>query len=149
VNERQKRVLVDKVVGHFGADLAGRCFAVWGLAFKPRTDDMREAPAIPIIEGLLERGARVQAHDPEAMQAARPFFGDRISYHRHNYEALDGADALLVVTEWAEFRRPDFQRMKDLLRAPVVFDGRNIYDPHVMRELGFTYHSIGQAAVQG
>jgi len=149
VNERQKRVLVDKVVSHFGEDLTGRRFAVWGLAFKPRTDDMREAPAIPIIEGLLARGAAVQAHDPEAMTVARQVFGDRITYHRLNYDALKGADALLVVTEWTEFRRPDFQRIKQLLRAPVIFDGRNIYDRQVMREYGFTYFGIGLPPVQG
>jgi UDPglucose 6-dehydrogenase len=149
VNERQKSVLVDKVVGHFGEDLTGKCFAVWGLAFKPRTDDMREAPAIPIIEGLLSRGARVQAHDPEAMTVARQVFGDRITYHRLNYDALQGADALLVVTEWNEFRRPDFQRIKQLLRTPVIFDGRNIYDSQVMREHGFTYFGIGLPPVQG
>jgi UDPglucose 6-dehydrogenase len=149
VNEQQKQVLVNKVVGHFGEDLTGKRFAVWGLAFKPRTDDMREAPAIPIIEGLLTRGATVQAHDPEAMTVARQIFGDRISYHRLNYDALDGADALLVVTEWNEFRRPDFQRVKQLLRTPVIFDGRNIYDPQVMKEGGFTYFGIGLPPVLG
>jgi UDPglucose 6-dehydrogenase len=149
VNERQKRVLVDKVVSYYGEDLSGRCFAVWGLAFKPRTDDMREAPAIKIVEGLLARGARVRTHDPEAMKVARQIFGDRVTYHRLNYEALEGADALLIVTEWNEFRRPDFERMKRLLRTPVVFDGRNVYEPQVMRELGFTYFAIGQPAVRG
>jgi UDPglucose 6-dehydrogenase len=148
VNERQKRVLVDKVVAHFGENLAGRCFAVWGLAFKPRTDDMREAPSIAVIEGLLARGARVQAHDPEAMQEARRVFGDRISYHRLNYDALAGADALLVITEWNEFRQPDFQRLKQLLRSPVIFDGRNVYEPEVMLEMGFTYYAIGRPAVR-
>ncbi len=147
VNERQKRVLVDKVVAHFGERLVGRSFAVWGLAFKPRTDDMREAPSIQIIEGLLARGAMVRAHDPEAMVMARGFFGDRISYHRVNYDALEGADALLIVTEWNEFRRPDFPRVKGLLKTPIVFDGRNIYEPQIMRDLGFTYYPIGQPAV--
>jgi UDPglucose 6-dehydrogenase len=147
VNDRQKRVLVDKVVAHFGERLVGRSFAVWGLAFKPRTDDMREAPSIHIIEGLLARGATVRAHDPEAMAMARGVFGDRISYHRVNYDALEGADALLIVTEWNEFRRPDFPRIKGLLRTPVVFDGRNIYEPQVMRELGFIYYPIGRSAV--
>jgi UDPglucose 6-dehydrogenase len=149
VNEQQKQVLVKKVVSHFGEDLTGKRFAVWGLAFKPRTDDMREAPAIPIIEGLLARGATVQAHDPEAMNVARQIFGDRISYHRLNYDALQDADALLIVTEWTEFRRPDFQRVKQLLRTPVIFDGRNIYDPQVMRESGFTYFGIGLPPVLG
>jgi UDPglucose 6-dehydrogenase len=147
VNEQQKRVLVDKVVRHFGADLSGRRFALWGLAFKPRTDDMREAPSIPIIEGLLARGAAVRAHDPEAMEMAAAIFGNRISYHRLNYEALQGADALLIVTEWNEFRRPDFPRIKQLLKNPVIFDGRNVYDPQRMRDLGFTYYPIGQAPV--
>jgi UDPglucose 6-dehydrogenase len=149
VNDAQKRVLVDKVVAHFGENLAGRCFAVWGLAFKPRTDDMREAPSVAVIEGLLARGATVQAHDPEAMAEARRAFGDRITYHRLNYDALAGADALIVVTEWTEFRRPDFARIKQLLRAPVIFDGRNIYEPEVMRELGFTYYAIGRPGVRG
>jgi len=149
VNAQQKRVLVNKVVSHYGEDLSGRCFAVWGLAFKPRTDDMREAPSIPIVEGLLERGAQVRTHDPEAMTVARQLFGDRVSYHRVNYDALDGADGLLIVTEWNEFRRPDFERMKRLLRAPVVFDGRNVYEPQVMREHGFVYYAIGQPAVRG
>jgi UDPglucose 6-dehydrogenase len=147
VNERQKRVLVEKVVRHFGEDLSGRVFALWGLAFKPRTDDMREAPSIAIIEGLLSRGATVRAHDPEAMPVARGIFGDRISYHRVNYDTLEGADALLVVTEWNEFRRPDFPRIRALLRAPVIFDGRNVYDAQVMRELGFTYYPIGRPRV--
>jgi UDPglucose 6-dehydrogenase len=147
VNDRQKRVLVDKVAAHFGERLVGRSFAVWGLAFKPRTDDMREAPSISVIEGLLARGAAVRAHDPEAMAMARGVFGDRISYHRVNYDALEGADALLIVTEWNEFRRPDFPRIKGLLRTPVIFDGRNIYEPQVMRDLGFTYYPIGRSAV--
>jgi UDPglucose 6-dehydrogenase len=147
VNEQQKRVLVDKVVRHFGADLSGRRFALWGLAFKPRTDDMREAPSIPIIEGLLARGAAVRAHDPEAMEMAASIFGNRISYHRLNYEALQGADALLIVTEWNEFRRPDFPRIKQILKNPVIFDGRNIYDPQSMRDLGFTYYPIGRVPV--
>jgi UDPglucose 6-dehydrogenase len=147
VNVQQKEMLVQKVARHFGEDLAGRCFAVWGLAFKPRTDDMREAPAITIVEGLLARGATVRAHDPEAMGVARGIFGDRITYHRVNYDALGGADALLVVTEWNEFRRPDFPRIKGLLKQPVIFDGRNIYDPQVMRELGFSYYPIGRPAV--
>jgi UDPglucose 6-dehydrogenase len=148
VNERQKQVLVEKVVRHFGEDLTGRSFGVWGLAFKPKTDDMREAPSISIIEGLLARGATVRVHDPEAMAVSRSIFGDRITYHRVNYDALRGADALLVVTEWNEFRRPDFPRLKELLKQPVIFDGRNIYDPQVMHELGFTYYPIGRPPVR-
>jgi UDPglucose 6-dehydrogenase len=144
VNERQKRTLIEKAVAHFGESLRGRRCAVWGLAFKPRTDDMREAPAITVVEGLLEAGAEVHAHDPEALEEARRFFGDRIHYHRVNYDALEAASALFIVTEWNEFRRPDFERMKELMRQPVVFDGRNIYDPEEMLQLGFTYYSIGR-----
>jgi UDPglucose 6-dehydrogenase len=148
VNDAQKRRLVDKVVAEFGPELRGLRFAVWGLAFKPRTDDMREAPSITIIEGLLGRGATVAVHDPEALGEARRLFGDRVTYHRLNYAALEGADALLIVTEWNEFRRPDFARMKRLLRRPVIFDGRNVYEPDVMREHGFTYFPIGRAVVR-
>jgi len=149
VNAAQKRVLVEKVVARFGPDLSGRRFAMWGLAFKPRTDDMREAPALVVAEGLLGRGARLEVHDPEAMREARRILGDRVTYHRTNYEALQDADALLVVTEWNEFRRPDFGRMKRLLASPIIFDGRNVYDPDTMREHGFEYHSIGRRPVVG
>jgi len=148
VNDGQKRRLVEKVAAEFGDDLSGKRFAIWGLAFKPRTDDMREAPAIVVINGLLERGAEVAVHDPEALAQAKRVFGDRVTYHRVNYEALAGADALIVVTEWNEFRRPDFERMKQLMRRPIIFDGRNIYEPEVMREHGFTYVSIGRAPVR-
>lgn len=148
VNERQKRMLADKVMAHFGESLQGMRFAVWGLAFKPRTDDMREAPAVTIIEALLKAGAEVHVHDPEALNEARRIFGERVRYHRVNYEALEGADALLIVTEWNEFRRPDFQRMRQLMRRPVLFDGRNIYDPSEMRELGFVYYSVGRKPVR-
>ena len=148
VNEAQKGRLVEKVIAEFGAELRGRRFAVWGLAFKPRTDDMREAPAITIVEGLLARGAAIAVHDPEALHEARKVFGERVTYHRVNYEALAGADALLIVTEWNEFRRPDFPRMKRLLRRPIIFDGRNLYEPEVMREHGFTYFPIGRAVVR-
>lgn len=143
VNDLQKKVLVRKLEAHFGS-LKGRTIAVWGLAFKPRTDDMREAPAIPIIRGLLERGAKVQAYDPEAMKIARGIFGSKITYSGRNYDALKGADALAVVTEWHEFREPDFPRMRKLMRAPVIFDGRNIYQPEQMKAHGFTYFSIGR-----
>jgi UDPglucose 6-dehydrogenase len=144
VNERQKSLLVEKVKRHFGANLSGVTFAVWGLAFKPRTDDMRDAPAIPVIESLLAAGARVQAFDPEAMEEARKIFGDRIQYTHRNYDALHGAVALLILTEWNEFRRPDFERIRNLLAKPIIFDGRNIYDPVDLRKLGFTYYSIGR-----
>ncbi len=143
VNELQKRVLVKKLESHFGT-LKGRTIAVWGLAFKPKTDDMREAPAIPIIKALLEKGAKVQAHDPEAMSTAKGLFKGGVTYTSRNYDALKGADALAILTEWQEFREPDFARMKKLLKNPVVFDGRNIYQPAQMKELGFTYYSIGR-----
>ncbi len=144
VNERQKGLLIEKIKRHFGAELSGLTFAIWGLAFKPRTDDMRDAPAITVIESLVGAGARVQAFDPEAMEEARKMFGDRTQYTHRNYDALHGASALLILTEWNEFRRPDFDRVKKLMMHPVIFDGRNIYDPADLRKLGFTYYSIGR-----
>jgi UDPglucose 6-dehydrogenase len=144
VNERQKGILVEKVRRHFGADLTGLTFAVWGLAFKPRTDDMRDAPSITVIEELLKSGAQVHAFDPEATEEAKKVFGDRIRYARRNYDALKGAAALLILTEWNEFRRPNFNRIQQLLKAPVIFDGRDIYDPADLRKLGFKYYSIGR-----
>ena len=146
VNEGQKARLVTKIADHFRdqGGLKGRTIALWGLAFKPRTDDMREAPAIPIIEGLLAQGARVRAYDPEAGPTAHRIFGDRIVLADRSYDALADADALAIVTEWNEFREPDFEKMRRQLRAPVVFDGRNIYSPEQMRTLGFTYFSIGR-----
>ena len=146
VNEDQKLRLVERVVEQFGEDLTGRTFAVWGLAFKPETDDMREAPSITIIRELTRRGAAVRATDRAAFDTARAYFGDSITYVKDEYEVLSGADALLVVTEWKEFRNPDFDRIKELLRQPVVFDGRNLYDPAFMREQGFNHISIGRAA---
>ena len=145
VNARQKGLLVEKVKRHFGAELSNLTLAVWGLAFKPRTDDMRDAPAITVIESLLDGGARVQAFDPEAMEEARKIFADRIQYTHRNYDALHGASALLILTEWNEFRRPDFGRIKKLLKQPIIFDGRNIYDPSELQKLGFTYYSIGRS----
>ena len=143
-NERQKKLLVAKAVKHFGPDFSGKTFAVWGLAFKPKTDDMREAPSVEVIEGLLGKGARIRAFDPVAQQTARRVLNDRVTFVERPYDALEGADALFVVTEWNEFRHPDFERMKSLMRAPVVFDGRNIYSPAKMRELGFSYFGIGR-----
>jgi UDPglucose 6-dehydrogenase len=131
------------MLAHFNS-MEGRTIALWGLAFKPRTDDMREAPAISIIEGLLSRGAKVRAYDPEATTTARRIFDGRIALCDKSYDALAGADALAIVTEWNEFREPDFDKMRRLLRAPVVFDGRNIYSPEHMQALGFTYFSIGR-----
>jgi UDPglucose 6-dehydrogenase len=144
VNERQKGLLVERVKHHFGVNLSGCTFAVWGMAFKPRTDDMRDAPAITVIDSLLEAGADVHAYDPEATGEAKKIFGQRVRFANRNYDALDGASALLVLTEWNEFRRPDFARVKRLLQRPVIFDGRNIYDPIDLVKLGFTYYSIGR-----
>jgi UDPglucose 6-dehydrogenase len=143
VNDRQKVRLLAKMHKHFGS-LQGKRIAVWGLSFKPKTDDMREAPAVPLIQGLIEAGASVQAYDPEAMKVARSLFGARVQLSEKSYDALKGADALAIVTEWNEFREPDFTRIRKLMRTPVIFDGRNIYSPEQIRSLGFTYHSIGR-----
>jgi UDPglucose 6-dehydrogenase len=143
VNQLQKERLVGKMQQHFNG-LKGRTIALWGLAFKPRTDDMREAPAIAIIERLLAAGASVRAYDPEAAPTARRIFDGRIALVEKSYDALNGADALAIVTEWNEFREPDFEKMRSLLRAPVIFDGRNIYSPEQMQALGFTYFSVGR-----
>jgi UDPglucose 6-dehydrogenase len=142
-NDSQKTKIVRQMESHF-KDLSGVSVALWGLAFKPRTDDMREAPAISIIESLLRKGATIKAYDPQANASAKQLFGDRIELCEKSYDALAGADALAVVTEWNEFREPDFKRMRRLMRSPVVFDGRNIYSPEQMRSLGFTYFSIGR-----
>jgi UDPglucose 6-dehydrogenase len=144
VNEAQKRILPAKVKAHFGTDLKGQVFAIWGLSFKPRTDDMREAPAITVIESLLASGAKVRAFDPKAMAEAQKLFADRITYARSNYEAARGADALLIITEWNEFRRPNFARLKELLKQPIIFDGRNLFEPRELKKLGFTYYAIGR-----
>ena len=149
-NERQKLLLPEKVLAHFGGmptekPLSGKTFAIWGLSFKPRTDDMREAPSLVIIDRLLELGAQVKAHDPEAIKEAKKHFGDRIGYSSHQYEILSGADALIIVTEWNEYRNPDFDTIQERLTAPVIFDGRNLFEPKRMAHLGFTYYSIGRA----
>ncbi|HSC31508.1 MAG TPA: UDP-glucose/GDP-mannose dehydrogenase family protein [Gemmatimonadaceae bacterium] len=143
-NERQKHRLFEKLRSVIPDGLRGRKIAVWGLAFKPQTDDMRESPALTLIEALLEAGASVVAHDPVAMPEARRRLGDRISYAESNYDALDGADALVVVTDWNQFRHPDFERIKASLARPIVIDGRNLYHPEKMAALGFTYRSIGR-----
>jgi UDPglucose 6-dehydrogenase len=143
VNEKQKIRLIGKLQAHFGS-LKGKRIAIWGLAFKPRTDDMREAPAVPLVNALLAAGAAVTAYDPEAMKVAKGIFGSKITFADSSYAALTGADALAIVTEWNEFREPDFARMRKLLRTPVIFDGRNIYNPEAMRAQGFTYESIGR-----
>ena len=146
VNEEQKMVLVDKVVARYGEDLSGKTFAMWGLAFKPNTDDMREAPSRVIIGELLKRGAKVQAYDPvSAAEAQRVMTGwDGLSYADGQKQALEGADALLIVTEWKEFRTPDFEAIRDSLQDKIVFDGRNLYEPELIRSFGLTYHSIGR-----
>ena len=144
VNDRQKLRLVVKLENHFGS-LKNKRIAVWGLAFKPRTDDMREAPSVPVINGLLGSGATVQAYDPAAMKVARGIFGSRITYADNAYAALTGADALAIVTEWNEFREPDFPRMRKLMRAAVIFDGRNLYNPEHLRGHGFSYFSMGRS----
>ena len=145
-NDRQKRVLVDKVVARFGEDLTGRTFAVWGLAFKPNTDDMRDAPSRVVVAELARRGAAVQVYDPVAMDEARRVLEGvpRLSFMDSQAAALAGADALLVVTEWKEFRNPDFDAIKAALKQPVIFDGRNLYDPALMRMLGIEYRGIGR-----
>ena len=143
VNAAQKHRLVAKMEAHFGS-LEGKRIALWGLSFKPRTDDMREAPSIVLVNEVLARGGTVHAYDPRAQAVARGIFGDRIDYAPHSYDALAGADALAIVTEWAEFREPDFNRMHELMRSPAIFDGRNLFDVAQMRAKGFAYHSIGR-----
>jgi UDPglucose 6-dehydrogenase len=146
VNDRQKAVLFRRIHRHFGGELAGRTFAVWGLAFKPNTDDMREAPSRVLMEGLWAAGARVRAYDPQSMGETARIYGDRpdLTLCPDAASALAGADALVVVTEWQEFRSPDFDVIRARLRAPVIFDGRNLYDPKLMARLGFRYFGIGR-----
>jgi UDPglucose 6-dehydrogenase len=152
VNHAQKLVLIDKIKAHFGGELRGKTIAVWGLAFKPRTDDIREAPALVLIDWLLAQGAKVQVHDPEAMENVRlqyhghPQF-DKLIYAAKPMKALDGADALAIMTEWGDYQRPEFAEMKKRMRAAVVFDGRNLYEPEFMASSGFVYYSIGRPAV--
>ena len=143
VNERQKGVLVEKMEEHF-TSLKGKTIALWGLAFKARTDDMREAPSLTLVDGVLARGGKIRAYDPQAEKMARGILGNRVTYAPRSYDALKGADALAIVTEWNEFREPDFGRMRTLMRTPVVFDGRNLFTREQMRAEGFTYYSIGR-----
>ncbi len=149
VNADQKLKMIEPMKQYFKGNLKGRNIAVWGLSFKPHTDDIREAPAIYNIEALLNAGARVKAHDPEAMGNVKALFGDRIEYYDTAYEAADGADAILIATEWPEFRTPDFEKLSSLLKNKVIFDGRNVYELDVMKEQGFTYYSIGREVVNG
>ena len=146
VNECQKRVVLQKTLRYLGQDLSGKIIGLWGLAFKAETDDMRESPTIPLIDGLLAAGARVQTHDPKATDSARAIFGDRVMYAADPYSAAHGADALVVMTEWLVYRNPDFERVRKLVRRPLLIDGRNLYDPERMATLGFEYHGIGRAS---
>ncbi len=147
VNEYQKTILYNKVVAHFKGDLKGRTFGIWGLSFKPQTDDMREAPSLVIIEKLLGSGAHVKAYDPVAMTETRRRLGDTIVYAKDQNEAIINVDALLIVTEWSEFRLPNFMVMEKLMKNKIIFDGRNIFEPSEMAELGFTYYSIGRKPI--
>jgi UDPglucose 6-dehydrogenase len=149
VNDDQKKFLAEKVLGYFGKDAKGKKIAIWGISFKPKTDDIREAPSLVVIDELLKAGVKISVYDPEAMENIKSVLGETVSYAENNYDVLKDADALVVVTEWGVFRRPDFERMKSLMRKPVVFDGRNIYNPHELKELGFTYFSIGRPPVNG
>jgi UDPglucose 6-dehydrogenase len=144
VNERQKKKMGEKILAHFNGDLKGKRIAIWGLAFKPGTDDIREAPALVLIDQLVAAGATVSGTDPVAMEAVRKQIGDRIHYEENNYECAKGADALALVTEWHEFRRPSFERLKSVLKQPVIFDGRNIWSPTELRAAGFTYYGMGR-----
>jgi UDPglucose 6-dehydrogenase len=146
VNERQKTTLTDKIKAHYG-DLRGKHFAMWGLAFKPDTDDIREAPALYMIDALVNAGATVTAFDPEGMENVKKLKGDKMSFAKDEYEALKGADALIIATEWALFRTPDFARVGELLKEKIVFDGRNLYDLDEMERIGFSYVSVGRNAV--
>lgn len=148
VNADQKQLLLEAIDRRFGeSGLRGRTIGVWGLSFKPETDDMREAPSLVVVNGLVDRGAQVQVHDPEALSVARTHFGTRVRYCEYNYDAVAGADALVILTEWQPYRRPDLEKIKGLMRLPVVFDGRNLFDPGRMREAGFEYVSIGRTPV--
>ncbi len=147
INKQQKLVLVKKVLKHFNNDVKGKHFAVWGLAFKPNTDDMREAPSVVIINELLKLGATVKAYDPAAIETSRFYLNDKITYAQDEYDALPDADALLILTEWNEFRNPDFEKINAALKNKIIFDGRNIFDPKKMKDLGYTYFSIGRVPV--
>tara|TARA_Y100001980_G_C14556894_1_gene352624 strand:+ start:98581 stop:99894 length:1314 start_codon:yes stop_codon:yes gene_type:complete len=147
INDNQKKKLIEPVKKFFGGDIAGKTIAIWGLAFKPYTDDIREAPALENITTLLSLGAKVKAYDPEAMENVKEIFGDKILFAEDEYDALKDADALMIMTEWPVFRTPEFEKMAESLKNKVVFDGRNLYDPNQMQELGFAYHSIGRKAI--
>ena len=147
VNEKQKTKLMPTIESHFNNDLAGKTIGIWGLAFKPYTDDIREAPALYNIDALLALGCKIKVYDPEAMPNVKAILGDKVTFSKNPYEAIDQADALLIVTEWPQFRTPDFERMEGLLKNKVIFDGRNLYETTQMRDLGYTYYSIGRQTV--
>jgi UDPglucose 6-dehydrogenase len=147
INATQKTKLIDSIREHYNGDLRGKTIAVWGLSFKPHTDDIREAPALDNIEELLSEGVKIKAHDPEAMENVKRLFGDRIQYCDNPYDCAEGADAIFIATEWPEFRTPDFERLNAGLKSKVIFDGRNVYELDVMREQGYTYFSIGREAI--
>ena len=149
INKEQRLRFFTKILNHFNGDLKGKKFAVWGLAFKPNTDDMREAPSVPVINLLLESGVRVKAFDPASMENAKFYLDNKIDYAQNMYDALPESDALIIFTEWNEFRNPDFKKVKSLLKKPVIFDGRNVYDLDDMEEFGFTYYSIGRRVIRG
>jgi UDPglucose 6-dehydrogenase len=144
VNEKQKHILPGKIRRHYGSSLRGKCLGVWGLAFKPRTDDVREAPALTLIDEMLKEGVQLRVHDPEAIANVKAIYGDKLTYCDRPYSALEGMDGLVIVTEWQEFRHPDLEVMRRLMRTPVIFDGRNLYEPRTMKAAGFTYYAIGR-----
>ena len=148
VNKKQRLLFVEKVLNWYNNDISGKTFGVWGLAFKPKTNDMREAPSITIINELLKHGAKIQAYDPKAFDLAKTIFGDKITYSQNSYDALNNADAMLLLTEWNEFRRPDFDKIKTLLKTPLIFDGRNQYESYRMKQRGFKYICIGEKPIQ-
>lgn len=147
INDTQKRILVPRIDAYFNGDLEGKTFAIWGLAFKPETDDIREAPSLYIIEDLLERGAKIKVFDPEAMPNVKRKFGDQITYHTNKYDAIEGANALIICTEWSIFRTPDFEKLREGLKTPAIFDGRNLFDVEEMKREGFHYSSIGRKTI--
>ena len=149
VNADQKTILIPRIKDFYKGDLKGKIFAMWGLSFKPHTDDIREAPALYNIEELIAAGAIVKAHDPESMENVKGIMGDKIQYTQTPYEAAEGADAIFIATEWPEFRTPDFERLSMALKSKVIFDGRNLYDLDQMKELGYTYFSIGRETIYG
>ena len=148
VNKKQRLLFVEKILNWYNNDISGKTFGVWGLAFKPKTNDMREAPSITIINELLKHGAKIQAYDPKAFDLAKTIFGDKITYSQNSYDALNNADAMLLLTEWNEFRRPDFDKIKTLLKTPLIFDGRNQYESYRMKQRGFKYICIGEKPLQ-